>query len=163
MKKILLALTVVLTFVLNVNAQEKKVPSVNLKNIDGKTINTADLSNDGKPYIINFWATWCAPCKRELSNIAEVYDDWVDETGVKIYAVSIDDSRTTRNVKPYINKEGWDYEILLDENSDFKRAMGVNAPPYTFIVDGSGNIVYQHVGYSPGDEEEIYEKLMEIK
>lgn len=163
MKKIFLSLTVILGLILSVNAQDKKVPSVNLKDINGKTINTSELSNDGKPYIINFWATWCAPCKRELSNIAEVYEDWVDETGVKIYAVSIDDSRTSRNVKPYVSTTDWEYEILMDVNSDFKRAMGVNAPPYTFLVNGEGNIVYQHVGYSPGDEDEIYEKLVEMK
>jgi len=163
MKSTLLALALLIGSSLSLSAQDKTVPSVNLKDLSGKTINTADLDNDGQPYIINFWATWCSPCKRELNTIAEVYDDWVDETGVKIYAVSIDDSRTSRNVKPYVDGAAWDFEILLDENSDLKRAMGVAAPPYTFLVDGKGNITYQHIGYSPGDEEELYEKLLELK
>jgi cytochrome c biogenesis protein CcmG/thiol:disulfide interchange protein DsbE len=143
-------------------SQEKKVPSVMMKDLQGKSINSSGFDNEGKPYIINFWATWCSPCKRELNTIAEVYEDWVDETGVKIIAISIDDSRTSRNVKRYVDASGWNYEVYLDENSDFKRAMNVTAPPFTFLVDGDGNIVYQHIGYSPGDEDELYEKLLEI-
>ncbi len=140
----------------------KKVPSVNLTDVDGNTINTAEISNDGKPIIINFWATWCSPCKRELNTIAEVFDDWVDETGVKLVAVSIDDQRTKSRVKPYVDGVGWDYDILLDPNGDFKRAMGVNNPPMTFLVDGEGNIVWSHNNYSPGDEEELYEELLKL-
>ena len=142
--------------------QVKEVPSVPLKNLQGKTVNSSQFDNEGKPYIINFWATWCSPCKRELNAIAEVYEDWVDETGVKMIAISIDDTRTSRNVRPYVNASAWEYEVYLDENGDFRRAMNVAAPPYTFLVDGDGNIVYQHIGYNPGDEEELYEKLLEI-
>jgi thiol-disulfide isomerase/thioredoxin len=142
--------------------QNKEVPKVMLKDLQGKTISSSDFNNDGKPYIINFWATWCSPCKKELNNIAEVYDDWVEETGVKIIAISIDDSRTSRNVKRYVDASGWDYEIYLDENSDFKRAMNVTVPPTTFLVDGEGKIVYQHISYSEGDEDELFEKLLSI-
>lgn len=140
----------------------KKVPSVDVKSLSGKIVNTSKFNNGGKPYIINFWATWCSPCKRELSNIADVYDDWVDETGVKIIAVSIDDSRNAHKVKPYIDSKGWDYEIYIDENSDLARSMNVNNPPHTVLVDGSGKIVYEHNGYSPGDEDELYDKLKEL-
>ncbi|NND94846.1 MAG: TlpA family protein disulfide reductase [Flavobacteriales bacterium] len=143
-------------------SQTHGIPKVMLKDMQGKTINSGDFNNDGKPYIINFWATWCSPCKKELNNIAEVYDDWVDETGVKIIAISIDDSRTSRNVKRYVDASGWDYEVYLDENSDFKRAMNVTVPPTTFLVDGNGKVVYQHISYSEGDEDELYEKLLSI-
>ena len=72
------------------------LPSVNLKTLDGKKFNTADISNDGKPIIICFFATWCKPCMVELKTIAESYEEWQEETGVKIYAVSIDDSLVPR-------------------------------------------------------------------
>ena len=140
----------------------KKLPSVELKSMDGKTINTADLANDGKPMIVNFWATWCAPCKKELNNIHEMYPDWVDETGVKIVAISIDDSRTLSRIKPYVNTQGWEYEVYTDQNKDFFRAMNGVTPPLTFLLDGEGNIVYTHNGYSPGDEDELYEKVLEL-
>lgn len=141
---------------------QKKLPNVILKDLHGNEINLSELSNDGKPIVINFWATWCSPCKRELNAIHEQYIDWEDETGVKIYAVSIDDQRTTSRVKPYVDGSGWDYEILLDPNSELKRAMGVNNVPHTFLVDGDGNIVWQHNNYSPGDEYELYDKIVEL-
>lgn len=161
MKHIVL-LTLFSLIVLSGMSQKNEVPSVMLKDIQGNYFSSEEFSNDGKPYIINFWATWCSPCKRELNTIADLYDDWVDETGVKIIAISIDDSRTSRNVKPYVNASGWDFEVYLDENGDFKRAMNVASPPYTFLVDGDGKIVYEHIGYSPGDEDELYEKLLSI-
>lgn len=140
-------------------AQKKTIPSAKVETLDGKSINTNTLSNDGKPIIISFWATWCKPCKEELNNIADEYEDWQDETGVKLIAVSIDDQRSSTRVKPYVASVEWEYEILLDKNADFKRAMGVNNVPHTFLVDGDGNIVYQHNSYSPGDEDKLYEKV----
>lgn len=67
-----------------------QLPSVKLKNLEGKTIDTSKISNDGKPFIISFFATWCKPCNRELKAIHEQYADWQEETGVKVVAVSID-------------------------------------------------------------------------
>lgn len=141
---------------------EKEVPSVDLKDLEGETINTADLQNDGKPIIISFWATWCAPCKKELNTINDLYIDWQDETGVKLIAVSVDDERTKNRVVPYVDSKSWEYEILLDTNGDFKRAMGVNNVPHTFVVDGNGKIVYSHNNYAPGDEYELYDKVLEL-
>jgi len=138
------------------------VPSVTVKDLEGHSVNTADFNNDGKPMIINFWATWCSPCKRELNTIADLYPDWQDETGVKLLAISIDDARSQSRVLPYVNGSSWDYEVYIDANQDFKRAMGVNNVPHTFLVDGSGKVVWQHNNYSPGDEYELYDKVLEL-
>lgn len=144
------------------NGKGKKVPSVQLVDVNGQRINTAEINNDGKPVIINFWATWCSPCKRELNAINEEYIDWQEETGVKLIAVSVDDERTKNRVKPYVDASGWEYEIWMDPNGDFKRAMGVNNVPHTFLIDGNGNIVYTHNNYSPGDEHELYEHVKSL-
>ncbi|MBI3502088.1 MAG: TlpA family protein disulfide reductase [Bacteroidetes bacterium] len=140
----------------------RKIPSVDLKSLDGKTVNSAKFSNDGKPLIISFWATWCSPCKKELNTVADAFDDWKKETGVKLIAISIDDSKSSSNVKPYVDSKGWEFECYLDVNSDFKRAMNVNMPPHTFIVDGSGNIVWQHVGFKEGDEAQYIEVVRKL-
>lgn len=141
-------------FVFSANAE---LPSVNLKDLNGKYIDTSTLSNEGKPFVIDFWATWCKPCVRELKAINDVYPDWVEETGMKIYAVSLDEAQNEQRVKPFVESKGWEYEILLDPNGDFKRALGVSDPPHVFVVDGEGNIVWNHQGYVDGSEDEILE------
>jgi len=139
-----------------------QLPSVTLKTMDGKTVDTSTLSNDGKPFIIDFFATWCKPCNRELDAIAEVYEDWQKETGVKVIIVSIDQAQNINKVKPLVANHGWEYEVLLDPNSDFKRALGIQMIPYVLIVDGKGNIAYKHNGYTDGAETELIEKVREL-
>lgn len=156
MKKITLLFAIILTgTILFAQNEKRSIPSVDVKTMNGTTFNTSELNNDGKPMIINFWATWCSPCKRELNNIAEIYDEWVAETGVKLIAISIDDARNMGKVAPYVNGKGWEYEVYIDPNGDFKRAMNVNNVPHTFLVNGNGEIVWQHNSYSEGDEEEL--------
>lgn len=100
-----------------------QLPSVMLKTLDGKTIDTSKLNNDGKPFIISFFATWCKPCNRELKAIHEKYADWQDETGVKVIAISIDQAQNINKVKPLVDSEEWEYEVLLDPNSDFSLSL----------------------------------------
>ena len=162
MKKIFALLALIFSISI-ANAQVAKLPSVQLKDMEGNTVDTGKLNNDGKPIIISFWATWCSPCKKELNNYAELYEKWQKETGVKIIAVSIDDQRSVTRVAPYVNSVSWDYQVLLDSNKQFALALGVNNVPHTFLVDGNGTIVWQHNNYSEGDEEELYQELLKIK
>ena len=160
-KLILLVATLALCVSLGAQEVEKdkhlaKLPAVDIQTLDGKVFNTADIQNDGKPMIISLWATWCKPCIAELLAIADEYEDWVEETGVKLFAISIDDAKTAARVAPFVNGKGWDYTVLLDVNSDFKRAMNVNDVPYMCILNGKGEIVWQHTSYAPGSEEEVY-------
>ena len=159
MKKILLIALLLVGFIATASAQ---LPAVSLKTIDGKTVNTAELNNDGKPFIISFFATWCKPCNRELKAIQEVYADWQDETGVKVIAISIDQAQNIQKVKPLVDGNGWEFDILLDPNSDFKRAMGVNMIPHVFVIDGKGNIAESRSGYTEGGEEHLIEKVREL-
>ncbi len=155
MKKFLVA---VVALVMSVSAFAE-LPSVQLKDINGKKVDTAQLNNDGRPYIISFFATWCKPCLRELDAINEVYADWQDETGVKLIAVSIDKAQDESKVKPLVNSKGYEYEVLLDPNGDFKRAMGVNMVPTVFVIDGNNNIVETHTQYTDGSEEHLIESV----
>ena len=139
-----------------------QLPSVMLKTLDGKTIDTSKLNNDGKPFIISFFATWCKPCNRELKAIHEKYADWQEETGVKVVAISIDQAQNINKVKPLVDSEEWEYEVLLDPNSDFSRAMGVRMIPHVFIIDGDGKIAESRSGYTDGGEDHLIEKVREL-
>lgn len=162
MKKIFLLSTLTI-LTISLSAQIKRdIPSTKVTDMEGSTINTSSFNNDGKPMIINFWATWCSPCKRELNNIVDLYDDWIEETGVKLIAISIDDARNAGKVAPYVNGKGWEYEVYIDSNQDFKRALNVNNVPHTFLVNGNGKIVWQHNSYSEGDEYELYEAVKKL-
>jgi cytochrome c biogenesis protein CcmG/thiol:disulfide interchange protein DsbE len=159
-KSILLAGVFLLAMTAEASAQT--IPSVQLKDLTGSTVDTGTLENDGNPIVICFWATWCSPCKRELNNYMDYYADWQEETGVKIIAVSIDDTRSTKRVAPYFMSSGWEFEILLDPSGDFQRAMGVNNVPHTFVYNGEGELVWSHNNYAEGDEEELYEELLKL-
>ena len=151
MKKILI-LTAFLSCCLISESQNRTLPRIDLKTLDNITFNSSEFNNNGKPIVISFWATWCKPCIKELNNIAEVYEDWQEETGVKVIAVSIDDARNMSKVKTKVNALLWDYEIYCDPYGDFKRAMGVGTVPHTFLLNENKEIVYQHTGYKDGDE-----------
>lgn len=166
MKSILFFLASVLISA-TINAQESQspansLPAVDVKTLDGQTTNTSLFSNNGKPIIISFWATWCKPCVKELTTISEVYEEWQEETGVKLIAISIDDSRTQASVAPLVNAKGWLYEVYIDLNQDFKRAMNVDQVPHTFILDSTGKIVWQHSTFSEGAELELIDLIRKL-
>ncbi|MFM7822571.1 MAG: TlpA family protein disulfide reductase [Bacteroidota bacterium] len=160
MKKLLTAITLA---VAAFTAQAQSVPDVKIKNMDGATVSSNTIANDGKPMIISFWATWCKPCIKELETINEVYADWREQTGVKLVIVSIDDARTTSSVAPFLNAKGWEYESYLDVNSDFRRAMNVNMVPHTFLLNGKREVLDQHTSFAPGDEDKLFEKVKAAK
>ena len=162
MKKLILSIFAIAFFTISSFSQNRTLPSVKVKNLKGSLVNIQTIENDGNPIVISFWATWCKPCKKELNAIAEVYEEWQDDTGVKLVAISIDDSRSSSKVKPYVNSSGWEYEIYLDPNRDLSRFLGVSTVPHTFLLDGDGNIVWEHRGYIEGDEEELLEQIEQI-
>ena len=141
----------------------QSLPNVSVLKLDGSKTELSSLREEGKPMIVSFWATWCKPCINELNAMAKLYDDLHEETGVTLVAVSIDDSRTSPKVGPFVAGQGWDYTVVLDPNSDLRRAMGVNNVPHTFLLNGAGEVVWQANKYVPGEEEVLVAEVRKIK
>ena len=162
MKKIFLSL-ISIAFISTFSCgQNRTLPKVKVKTLNGSKVNFNEIDNGSSPIVISFWATWCKPCIKELNNIAEIYDDWQEETGVKIIAVSIDDTRSMSKVAPFVNSSDWQYEVYLDPNGNLKRAMGVSTVPHTFLLNRNKEIVWQHKSYIEGDEEKLFKEIKKI-
>lgn len=152
--------TIIFLSIASTSLAQDQLPNMRLDNLQGRPVAMHSISQD-QLVVISLWATWCVPCLKELEAIDQVYEEWQEETGVKLYAVSVDDSRTIKRVRPMINGKSWDYSVLLDTNHDFKRAVGASSIPMTFVVKNN-EILYRHSGYSPGAEDVLYEKLQEF-
>lgn len=140
----------------------QNIPSVQIKTIENKIVKSDDLFDGENLVILSFWATWCKPCIKELDAYNENIEEWTEETGVKLVAVSVDNVRSMSRVAPFVNGRAWDnIDFYLDPNEDFKRAMNVVNVPHTLLLDGKGNILWQHTSYTEGDEYELYEILKE--
>ena len=141
---------------------QKEMPNVSLKSDKNKTYNVkTDFNQKDKLYVFTFWATWCVPCLNELDAINNNYEKWTKELNMEVVAVSVDDARTQKRVKPLLNGKKWPYTVLLDTNQDLKRALSVANVPYTIVVKNR-KIVYIHNGYSQGAEKELYNKLKQL-
>lgn len=154
---------VIFLFLCVLGWSQKKLPNVSLKNIEGTTVSTTNNFNEkDKLYVFSFWATWCAPCIQELDAMNDVYEEWKTKIDFQIIAVSVDDSRTTKRVKPLVNGKAWEYEVLLDTNQEFKRSLGIANVPYLIIVK-NGEIIFTQNGHTPGSEGQLLEELLKLK
>lgn len=143
------------------NAQ-KEMPNVTLKSESNKSYNVKnDFSQKDKLYVFAFWATWCVPCINELDAINKQYAQWSKELNMELVAISVDDARTQKRIKGLLAKKNWPYTVLLDENSDLKKALKIANVPYTIVVKNK-KVVYIHDGYTEGGEKELYAKLKKL-
>lgn len=159
MKKILTLLCAVFA-VASVSAQQ--LPDVQVENAQGKIVSVRSLSN-GKPMIISYWSIACKPCIQELNAINDALAEWREEADFEVVAVSVDDARLKASAKAIASSRGWEFICVYDENQDLKRAMNVSLTPQSFVVDGDGNIIFSHSGYTPGSEQLLFDKIVELK
>lgn len=142
--------------------EARTLPEVYVKKLNGQSVNIQTYGQNGKVTILNFWATWCTPCKRELDAITELYPEWQEEYNAEVVAITIDNARAFAKVGPMVNQKGWPFEILSDVNQELQQALNFQAVPQTFVVDTNGEIVYEHTGYKPGDEYNLEDLLKKL-
>ena len=161
MLKNFLVLSVIFLFTLSVNAQEN-VPNVSLKTISGKSVQSVDIINDDGFSIISFWATWCIPCINELDAINDLYDSWNKSYNIKVLAISTDDARSKKRVRPMVSGKNWAFNVYSDTNQEFKRSLNVSGIPHT-IVTYKSEIIHRRIGYSPGEEKDLLKIISDYK
>lgn len=138
--------------------QEKSLPQVNLKNMKNKT-QSLDKLTEGHITLINFWATYCVPCRKEMKHLNRLNETYSD-SNVQVLGISIDDSRTVGRVKSMVKSQRLEYTILLDTEQKLYKNFNTTAMPFSILVDSQGKILWEHTGYLPGDEAQME---MEIK
>jgi peroxiredoxin len=142
------------------NVPAKSVPDFSLKRLDGSTFNLSDVLGK-KVIVIDFWATWCKPCKKLLKKLNNIYRDYNDR--VEVLAISTDDSSAFARVESYVKSKRFIFTVLLDPDSSVVRVFNPSLQlPYTVIIDLKGNIAYNHTGYIPGYEKEIVKKIEQL-
>lgn len=156
------ALLIIGLLLASANFPSRTLPDVEIKTLDGKSINIQEYGQNGKITILSFWATWCSPCKRELDAISELYPEWIENYNVELVAITTDNARALSKVKPLVAQKGWEFEILSDSKRHLQQALNFQAIPQTFIIDQEGQIIAQHEGYKPGDEYELEDKIKKL-
>jgi peroxiredoxin len=126
-------------------------PDFTLKDLDGQSVTLSDLRGD-HVVLIDFWATWCGPCKQEMPHLQELYEQYEDR-GFVVLAVDVRES--VNLVRPFVSSEGYTFPVLLDSTGNVTRQYGVRGIPAIFIVDTRGVIRKAREGYSPGVEKEL--------
>jgi thiol-disulfide isomerase/thioredoxin len=144
----------------NTAFSQTTIPNITLNTLNGKSVKIQDEISKDKITILSFWASWCVPCINELDAISEVYEDWQEDFNMELIAISTDDARTQKRIRPMVNGKGWPYKILLDKNQELKRALNISTIPQIIILKDS-KIIYIHSGYSPGVEDEFYDIIKE--
>lgn len=157
---IFFTLVLVLGFT-TIHAQQQ-ISSADIKTLQGETVDLADIIKEADLTVVSFWATWCKPCQAELDAIADLYPEWQEDLNVQLVAITIDTQRQLSKVPGLLSTKGWEYEVYSDANNVLKNQLGFQAIPQTYVVDGRGNILYNHSGYTAGDEYDLEDKLKEL-
>ena len=141
-------------------------PDFTLKDLDGKTWKLSDLKGK-KIVMIDFWATWCNICKREMPILQKVYLEYKGK-GVEFFGIALDDVEKTKQIRRILEEKGVTYPILIDQDQKVAtETYQLSGPiPYKVIVDLSGTIVYDHVGdyvdYPP-EIVDVFDQLLEAQ
>ena len=141
---------------------QNALPNIEIKNLEGKSINIKELIKKDKVTIISFWATWCSPCKKELDAISENWEEWQKKYNCDLFAITIDDQRSLGKVKPMVDSKGWTFDVFSDSGKLLLNGLSGQSVPFTVVLDKTGNVAFIHNGYTPGDETELESKISEL-
>ena len=156
MKKII----IILLYLFSLCLAQDRVPNLRIKMLNGKYAKIHDFIKDG-PTIIDFWATWCEPCKKQMRYLDLFYNHF-KSYGFNVLAINTDSPKSMSKVKPYIRTKGFEFNVAVDPNRQIYKKLKIQQMPTTIIIDKQGKVVYRHKGYVPGDESGILKAITEL-
>ena len=162
MKRILY-LILLLTNLTSSYADQKRdmmLPDLSIKLISGKQARLSSLLEDG-PILVNFWATWCAPCKKEMIFLEEFHKKYSDQ-GFRVLAISTDSPKSMSKVKSYIRAKKHTFLVGLDPNQEVSKKMNAMVMPTVILIDKDRKVSWYHQGFIPGDEHEIEAQILKL-
>ena len=157
MKNQILSVLILLTFTASLALKENKIPSIRIKMLNGEYAKLSDFNQNG-PMIINFWTTWWPNCERQLGYLDQINSKFSD-TGLKVLAINSNKPQIVNQVRPYINKRKYKFDVSLDPTSKLAKQFEVKGYPTFYLVDTNGKVIHKSAGYSDGTEEEYLEVL----
>ena len=128
-------------------------PNLKLTKLNGRTVTLSEYLKKG-PVLINFWATWCSPCKKEMVYLDKFERKYKDE-GLSILSISVDSQKSLSHVRSYIRANDYIYDVFLDPNRQVFKKLNGNLMPTNVLLDTDGKVLWRHYGYIPGDEENM--------
>ena len=146
-------LFVVLMAAALLGSQTKRLPQTTVRLLDGRKATLRELHAEG-PLLIDFWALWCAPCLKAMRHL-DAFQSSYGDRGLQVLTINLDTERSRSKVRSYLKSRGYGFQTALDPSNDTFRRLSGNALPYTLLIDRSGQIIYRHTGYVPGDEQAL--------
>lgn len=158
MKKWIISSALAILGALSLQAQNTE--TVELQTLDGGKTTPAEWVDGKTPFVVSFWFVTCRYCIEEMDAISEVFEDWTAEAPFRFIGVCTNDTRSLAKAKALVRSRDWDdFTFYFDVNQEYARAMKVTTAPHLFLFDKNGKLVYSHLGYTPGDEEILFEKI----
>ena len=148
-KKFFFIFYLFLTFLISQNVS----PNLTMKKMNGKSVKLSEYLNKG-PVLINFWATWCSPCKKEMVFLDQ-FERRYKDNGLSILSISIDSQKSLAHVRSYIRANNYTYDVFLDPNRQVFKKLNGNLMPTNVLIDKDGKVLWRHYGYIPGDEKNM--------
>ena len=162
MKRILYLILLLITLPSSYADQKRDMmlPDLSIKLINGKQTRLSSLLEDG-PILVNFWATWCAPCKKEMIFLEEFHKKYSDQ-GFRVLAISTDSPKSMSKVKSYIRAKKHTFLVGLDPNQEVAKKMNAMVMPTVILIDKDRKVLWYHQGFIPGDENEIETQILKF-
>ena len=133
------------------------IPDLKIKLLDGSTTTIHTLVEEG-PLMIDFWATWCVPCKKVMKYLDQYHQDY-NEQGFKVLMINQDTPRSLAKVKSYVRAQDYQFFVGLDPSKTIARKLNGMVMPTLILVDKGGKVKWRHQGFIPGEEVEINNQI----